>query len=70
MIKNSEDHTEYIRQTAKLMGLTLTPEYLPGVINNFNSLVKVSSLVTEFELTENIEITPTFKPKESNINDQ
>lgn len=58
-----EDYTEYIKQTAKLMGLTLTSEYLPGVVDNFHNLVKISSLVTEFELTENLEISPTFSPE-------
>ncbi|MGF1539644.1 MAG: DUF4089 domain-containing protein [Pleurocapsa sp.] len=66
MNKQPKDCTEYVQQTAELMGLTLTPEYLSGVIANFHSLVKISTLITEFELTETIEISPTFEPKETN----
>lgn len=62
MTKKIEDSTEYVKQTAKLMGLKLTPEYLPGVVDNFNTLATISTLISEFELTENIEIAPTFKP--------
>jgi hypothetical protein len=63
MSESSENYTEYVKQTAKLMGLTIDPEYLPGVVNNFQSLVEISSLVTEFELTDRTEIAPTFEPK-------
>ena len=60
-----EDYSQYVKQTAKLMGLKLTSEYLPGVIKNFHSLAEISTLITDFELTDNIEIAPTFEPKNS-----
>jgi hypothetical protein len=63
MSERAKNHTEYVKQTATLMGLTIDPEYLPGVVNNFQSLVEISSLVTEFKLTDQIEIAPTFEPK-------
>ena len=59
----TKDYSEYVKQTAKLMGLKLTPEYLPGVIKKFHSLAEISTLITDFELTEDIEIAPTFEPK-------
>ncbi len=65
MSEKTEDYSEYVKQTAKLMGLKLTPEYMGGVIKNFHSLAEISTLITEFELTENIEIAPTFEPKNS-----
>jgi hypothetical protein len=58
----TENWNEYIQKTAKLMQLKLTPEYLPGVVNNFNSLAEIATLVTEFELPDDIEIAPIFKP--------
>jgi hypothetical protein len=63
MSEKLEDCTEYVKQTAKLMGLTISPEYLPGVVGNFQSLVEISSLITEFKLTEETEIAPTFEPR-------
>ena len=65
MTEKIKKYTEYVKQTAKLMGLKLAPEYLPGVVNNFKTLTKISALITEFELTEDIEIASTFEPKNS-----
>ncbi|GAB4527074.1 MAG: hypothetical protein Tsb0014_07590 [Pleurocapsa sp.] len=58
----TENWNEYIQNTTKLMQLKLTPEYLPGVVKNFNSLAEIATLVTEFELPDDIEIAPIFKP--------
>jgi Protein of unknown function (DUF4089) len=44
------------------MGLTLTPEYLPGVVANFTRLTEVAALVNEFDLSEDIEVAPIFEP--------
>ena len=56
------DWQEYVIQTAKLMQLKIAPEYLPGVIKNFDSLAEIATLVTEFELPDDIEIAPIFEP--------
>lgn len=53
---------QYVEITAELMGLELTSEYLPGVVDNFQRLTQIAALVNEFELPENIEIAPTFEP--------
>ena len=53
---------QYVETTAELMGLELTSEYLPGVVDNFQRLTQIAALVNEFELPENIEIAPTFEP--------
>ena len=63
MSETPETYSEYVKQTAKLMGLKIMPEYLPGVIKNFHSLAEISTLITDFELTEDIEIASTFDPK-------
>jgi Asp-tRNA(Asn)/Glu-tRNA(Gln) amidotransferase C subunit len=57
-----EDYSQYVKQAAQLIGLELTPEYLPGVIENFERIAKIASLVTEFELSPEIESAPTFEP--------
>ncbi|HHP7232772.1 MAG TPA: DUF4089 domain-containing protein [Xenococcaceae cyanobacterium] len=62
MTKASNDWTNYLEQTAKLMNLNLTATYLPGVRDNFVSMANIAALVTEFELPEDIEIAPVFKP--------
>ena len=62
MTEKIENWTQYVQQTAELMGLRVTPEYLPEVVNNFERIAAIASLVTEFELPENIESAPTFKP--------
>ena len=62
MEQPKEDWTEYIKQTAKLMDLNLTEEYLPGVTDNFVALANIASIVMEFELPKDIEIAPIFEP--------
>jgi Asp-tRNA(Asn)/Glu-tRNA(Gln) amidotransferase C subunit len=62
MTEQKEDFTEYVRQTAQLMGLKLTPEYLPGVVDNFERIAAIASLVNQFDLPEDIEAAPTFEP--------
>ncbi|MDJ0536475.1 MAG: DUF4089 domain-containing protein [Xenococcaceae cyanobacterium MO_207.B15] len=53
---------EYVEQTAKLMNLDHTGEYLPEVTNNFVAIANIASLVMEFELPEDTEIAPIFEP--------
>ncbi len=35
---------------------------MPGVIDNLTRIAEIATLVTEFELPENIEAAPIFKP--------
>ena len=62
MVGKTKDWEQYVRQTAELIGLQLTPAYLPEVVDHFERIVAIASLVTEFELPENIESAPTFEP--------
>ncbi|WP_036483540.1 DUF4089 domain-containing protein [Myxosarcina sp. GI1] len=62
MTEAKPNYTEYVKQTAELMGLKLTPEYLSGVVDNFTRLSEVAALVMEFDLPEDIEPAPTFEP--------
>jgi hypothetical protein len=45
-----------------LIGLNLTPEYLPGVVDNFERIAAIASLVNQFDLPEDLEAAPTFEP--------
>ena len=63
MSARTKDYREYVQHTAELMGLKLTSESFLRVVDNFNSLAEISILVTEFNLTEGIEIAPVFQPK-------
>ncbi|MGK7895781.1 MAG: DUF4089 domain-containing protein [Xenococcus sp. (in: cyanobacteria)] len=62
MIEDSENAQEYLLQTAKLLDLTIDPEYLPKVTENWLAITKIASLVMEFELPEDIESAATFQP--------
>ena len=61
-MNSNKDYRQYVQNTAELIDLQLSPEYLSGVVDNFASLAVIASLVTEFELPEEIEIAPTFQP--------
>ena len=61
-MKQIKDTQDYVRDMAELMGLNLTPEYLPGVVANFDSLKEIALLVTEFDLPDDVETAPIFEP--------
>lgn len=53
---------DYVERTAQLLNLSIAPEYLPGVIDNMTRIAAIATLVTEFELPEDLEAAPVFKP--------
>ena len=54
--------TEYIEQTALLLGFNLPDEYRDGVVANFERIQVIAKLVSEFPLPEDIEAAPVFEP--------
>ena len=62
MTQKTRDWQQYVRQTAELMGLQITSAYLPDVVDNFERIAVIASLVTEFELPEDIESASIFEP--------
>ncbi|WP_013321575.1 DUF4089 domain-containing protein [Gloeothece verrucosa] len=58
----TEEATAYVKVAARLMGLSISPKYLPGVVENWQRLEVIASLVTEFPLSENLEAAPIFEP--------
>lgn len=57
-----KDYKEYIIQTAELLDLEIAPENLAIVVNNFSTIAKIASLVTEFPLSQDIESASVFEP--------
>ena len=53
---------EYVDRTAELINLPLEPEYRPGVVVNFERIVAIARLVTEFSLPPEVEAAPVFEP--------
>lgn len=53
---------EYVDTISKLVDLSIDPEYRPGVIQNFERIMAIAKLVTEFPLPEDMEIAPIFEP--------
>lgn len=54
--------SEYVDQTAQLIKLPLNPEYREGVISNLEQIAVLAQLLTEFPLSDTIEIAPIFNP--------
>ena len=61
MMTDKKISTEYVKQTAELLNLNISPEYLPGVIDNFSKIAEIAALVIEFNLSENIEPAAKFE---------
>jgi hypothetical protein len=53
---------KYVEQMSLLLNLPLTPESRLKVIENLTALARISKLVTEYPLPENIELAPKFEP--------
>jgi|GEM_PF-5106203 len=64
MIEGEDKAREYVLATAKLLDLPIDPQYLPKVVENWLAITKIASLVTEFDLAENIESAAIFQPQE------
>ncbi|AFY77457.1 MAG: DUF4089 domain-containing protein [Hydrococcus sp. C42_A2020_068] len=62
MNEKTLDVADYIERTAQLLDLSIAPEYLPGVIDNMTRIAAIATLVTEFELPEDLEAAPVFEP--------
>lgn len=62
MTQTTIEIRDYVQHTAQMIDLTLDSDYLPGVIDNFNTIAAIAALVTEFKLPEDLEIAPTFTP--------
>jgi hypothetical protein len=53
---------EYVILMAEILDLTIPDRYLNSVIENWQRLQEIASLVTEFELNDDGESALTFEP--------
>lgn len=53
---------DYVDQAATVINLPIQPEHQPGVIENFERIQAIASLVNEFPLPDHLEIAPVFEP--------
>ncbi|MGK7957148.1 MAG: DUF4089 domain-containing protein [Crocosphaera sp.] len=62
MNNNKMNIKEYIEQTSIVIDLPIDPKFMPGVVDNLTRIAEIATLFTEFELPEEIEPAPIFKP--------
>jgi hypothetical protein len=60
--KTMNNPREYVILMAEILDLTIPDRYLNSVIENFDRLQEIASLVTEFELNDDGESALTFEP--------
>jgi hypothetical protein len=60
--KTMNNISEYVAQTAQLIDLPINPEYREAVISNLEQIAAIAQLITEFPLSDKIEIAPVFNP--------
>ncbi|MFB2937739.1 DUF4089 domain-containing protein [Aerosakkonemataceae cyanobacterium BLCC-F154] len=53
---------EYVDTISQLVDLPIDPEHRPGVIQNFERIMTIAKLITEFPLPEDLEAAPIFEP--------
>lgn len=59
---NREAIEAYVKQMAALVGLSIPPECLEGVVDNMMRTSAIARLVMEFPLPDDLEAGPTFEP--------
>lgn len=62
MAEKALSAAEYVDTISQLVGLPIDPEHRPGVIQNFERMIAIAKLVTEFPLPEDLEASPIFEP--------
>lgn len=56
------DLEQYLEQMAAIVGITLHPDYTPGVKANLERLQAIAQLFLEFPLPDDIDAAPVFYP--------
>jgi ADP-ribose pyrophosphatase YjhB (NUDIX family) len=52
----------WLRTAARLAGIELEAEQLPGVLENFRRSMQIAAVVTALELAEQDELAPVWRP--------
>jgi hypothetical protein len=58
----SLDAAAYVDAAAMLVGLSLDPAHLPGVIFNLEQIARMAGIVMDFPLPDDAEAAPVFAP--------
>lgn len=56
------DAEAYVHQAAQLYPLDISPEQMPGVVDNFVRIHAIAQFVLDFPLPDTLESAPTFEP--------
>ncbi len=56
------DASRYVTETLKLLGLTVPPEQMAGVVKNFEQVQAIAQPVLDFPLPDDLESAPRFEP--------
>jgi hypothetical protein len=62
MAERTFDARGYVEAVAQLVGLSLDPTYLPGVILNIERIAEMVGFVMDFPLPDDTEPAPVFTP--------
>ena len=62
MADQTFDAKAYVEAAAQLVGLSLDPAHLPGVILNLERIAEMAGLVMDFPLPEETEPAPVYEP--------
>ena len=60
--KTEPDPEAIIDAMAPLLGLTVTPEYKPGIVTNLSVTAGLAKLILEFALDDHAEPAAVFRP--------
>lgn len=55
-------HSAYVTEMAKLLGLSIPPEQLQGVVESFEQIHSIAQPVLDFPLPDTLEAAPQFEP--------
>ncbi|GEO41396.1 hypothetical protein GGE65_005532 [Skermanella aerolata] len=56
------DAVKHVEHMAAVLGLAVDPVYMPGIVGNMARTAEIARLVTDFPLSDDTEIAPTFHP--------
>ena len=52
----------YVQQTAQLLNLSIPPDQIASVVENFERIQAIAQPVLEFSLPDHLEAAPRFEP--------
>ncbi|MEO1510306.1 MAG: DUF4089 domain-containing protein [Cyanobacteria bacterium J06633_23] len=59
---SSFDATAYVQQSAQLLNLSIPPDHMDSMVENFERIQAIAQPVLDFPLPDNLEAAPRFEP--------